>query len=144
METHLSNFEIMQSKVFNDIPTKGTPHSWASTTRAAAARPLRRLCAASERSRRGLPEKSEEYLTSPLQAQQDVRGGESPSLKLQQDVTDGDRPYTARGPKPHGGKEVAENCVRGTIDDTARCVAQQDVHDFSGRHSKMCSTARCA
>jgi hypothetical protein len=69
---------------------------------------------------------------SPLQAQQDVRGGESPSLKLQQDVTDGDRPDTVRAPRTYGGKGVAEYCVRGTIDNTARCVAQQDVHVLSG------------
>ena len=66
-----------------------------------------------------------------------MRGGESPSLKLQQDVTDGDRPDTVRAPRSHGGKGVAEYCVRGTIDDTARCVAQQDVHVLSGNRLSL-------
>ena len=80
METHLSNFEIMQSQVVNDVPATGTPHSWASTTNAAAARPLRGgLRAASDRPHRGLAEKSEDNLTSPTQltTEGDLRSGES-------------------------------------------------------------------
>ena len=76
----MSNFEDNAIKLVNDVPATGTPHSWASTTNAAAARPLRGgLRAASDRPHRGLAEKSEDNLTSPTQltTEGDLRSGES-------------------------------------------------------------------
>ena len=109
----------MQSKVVNDVPATGTPHSRASTTRAAASRPQRGLRAASARSRRDLPEKSEDNLTSPpqLTTLDDVWRGVSPFQKLD-DVRNGDRPDTVRAPRPYGGKDVAVAYVRKTLDST--------------------------
>ena len=67
METHLSNFEIMQSKRrSSQRHTTQLGLHYQSGRCAAAARALCGLCAASERSRRDTPEKSEDYLTSPI------------------------------------------------------------------------------
>ena len=83
-------------------------------------RPLRGRSAASVRSRRALPEKSEDNLTSPpqLTTLDDVWRGVSPFQQLD-DVRNGDRPDTdERGSEPPGGKDVAVAYVRKTLDST--------------------------
>ena len=61
-----------------------------------------------------------------------MRSGESPFRVDPQDARNGDRPDTARGSEPPGGKDVAVDYVRRTIDSTMECAALQIVHDSLG------------
>ena len=61
-----------------------------------------------------------------------MRSGESPFRVDPQDARNGDRPDTARGSEPPGGKDVAVDYVRRTIDGTTRCAALYDVHGSFG------------
>ncbi len=104
LDIDLSNFEIMQSNVVSDVPTTGTPHSWASTL---------------PRSPQDV--RSEDNLASPLiESPQVVSSGASP-FKSPQVVRNGDRPYAVRAPRTHGGKDVAVCYVTG------HSTAQKDV-----------------
>ena len=65
--------------------------------------------------------RSEDYLTSPLQIDSPrdrERWGVSIPIDSPEIERNGDRTYTVRAPRTHGGKDVAVSYVRRAIDST--------------------------
>ena len=75
--------------------------------------------------------RSEDNLATLLQQLEDVRSRASPLQQLE-DVRSGDQPYTARGLDPPGGKDVAVDLVKGTVDSTGGCAPLTDLQHSLG------------
>ena len=114
METHLSNFEIMQSSRQRRSNHRHTTQSGLHSEK---------IHCTIVRSEDNLAPRCEKIHCTI------VSSGASSSQYLH-DVRDGDRPDTVRAPEPHGGKDVSVCYVTWTIDSTRECAALYDVHDF--------------